>query len=106
MTRKRKYNSTPTVIDGVRFDSKKEAKRYWELKILQTAGKISKLELQPAFKMVVNGKKICRYTADFQYFENGKKIVEDVKSKATKTRDYRIRVKLLDALYGIQIVET
>jgi ribosomal protein S8 len=98
-----KYNNRKTQVDGIWFDSKVEAERYRDLRILEAAGEISKLEVHPKFTLVpgftpINGKreKAITYKADFSYIENGKVIVEDVKSVATRTaRDYVMRRKLL-----------
>lgn len=97
-----KYLSKKTVIDGITFDSKKESKRYIELKRRQELGEISSLELQPPFLLQEgfkrDGKKYrpITYIADFKYNENGKVIVEDVKSSFTaKDKVYKIKKKLL-----------
>ena len=95
MTSYRKYKNIPTELDGINFDSKKEARRYQDLKLLQVGNVISNLEIQPVIPLMVNGTKIGRYTGDFKYIENGKEIIEDVKSTATKTRDYMLRKKIL-----------
>ena len=110
-----KYRNIKTEIDGIWFDSKKEARRYQELKILEQANEISHLECQPAFPCIIEGKKICTYKADFRYFDKKKKgkqgqtgcqVVEDVKSPASKTPVYRLKKKLVEALYiGVNIVE-
>ena len=106
MTSYRKYRNIPTIIDGITFASKKEAQRYQDLKLLQLGNIISNLEIQPVIPLMVNGIKIGRYTGDFKYQVNGKTIIEDVKSKATKTRDYMLRKKIL-ATYNppIEIIE-
>lgn len=103
-----KYGSIKTVsADGITFDSKKEALRYGQLKLLQRAGQISGLELQKVYRLEVNDTLICRYIADFAYKEGGKEIVEDVKSAFTrKLPVYSIKRKLMDAIYGIEIRET
>lgn len=102
-----KYRNKKTCIDGFTFDSRKEARRYTELKSLQMAGEISMLELQVRFPLEVNGQKICDYVADFVYMENGMQVVEDVKSEATsKLPIYRIKKKLMRAIHDIDIVET
>lgn len=100
-----KYGAIPTVIDGIRFASKKEARRYGELKTLQAAGRISGLTLQPRYELHVNGKKVGVYTGDFRYVEGAAIVVEDVKSKATKTTAYRLRKKMVEAQYGITVHE-
>ena len=83
---KMKYRSVKAELDGHVFDSKKESSRYSELVILERAGKIKDLVLQPKFQIVpsVRGYRARYYIADFQYTENGKTIVEDVKSEFTK----------------------
>lgn len=102
-----KYLSKKTTIDGITFDSKKEGLHYVELKKLEKQGKISNLELQPSFLLQEgfkrDGKKYrpITYIADFRYIENGKVIVEDVKSSFTaKDKVYKIKKKLLLYKYG------
>ena len=110
--RRSKYGAKPTVVDGIRFHSAKEAKRYQELKVLLKAGEIHDLALQPAFDLDVIGGfvkdvryRIGGYKADFQYTEwrTGKRIVEDV--KGFKTPLYRWKKKHVEAQYGVQIRE-
>lgn len=107
--KKAKYRNQKTVVDGIRFDSTKEAGRYKILKLLEKAGKIRALQLQPLLRLVVNGRHICDYEGDFSYYlpETGQRLIEDVKSEITrKNRAYRIKVKLVHACYGIEILET
>lgn len=93
---KNKFNAKKQTYKGITFDSKKELTRYLVLESLQKNKYIFDLELQPVFPLIVNGHKIGRYTADFRYKTlNGEVIVEDVKSKITKTRDYILRKKIL-----------
>lgn len=101
-----KYRNKPTVVDGMQFHSKKEANRFVVLKLLQKTGKISDLRLQPTFEIKVCGEKICKYIADFQYVENGRLVVEDVKSTATATPVYKLKKKLMWAVLKIEILET
>ena len=104
-----KYGNIKTFVDGIKFDSKKEAARYEHLKLLVGAkGGIRDLELQPRFTIRINDKHICHYYADFRYVDSvtGKTIVEDVKSPATAKKDiYRLKKKLVEAVYGITIIE-
>ena len=93
--------------DGwTRFDSYGEATRYTELFALEESGDILELSLQPSFELVVNGKKICTYRADFQYQNlQGETIIEDF--KGYKTPQYKLKRKLFCALYdGVIHVET
>ena len=104
MTFKNKYRAVKTEVDGIMFDSKREAARYMELMLLQKAGEISRLELQPKYDCVVNGHKICNYKADFRYFNANGSVVEDV--KGMKTPVYRLKKKLVEALFpGVTIQE-
>ena len=95
----RKYRNQPTVVAGIRFDSKKEANRDAELRLLVRAGEINNLERQPRFDLVVNGVKICTYVGDWRYHKKGPWVwtVED--AKGFKTKEFIIKWKLAKALY-------
>jgi hypothetical protein len=99
-----KYHAQRTKVGDITFASKAEARRYEELVILQYAGVISALTLQPIFHLSVNGVKIGKYIADFQYYQDGKIITEDV--KGVRTPVYNLKKKLVKALYGVDILET
>lgn len=110
-----KYRAQPTMSHGIRFHSKREAARYAELLLLEKAGEISDLTLQPAFDLKVVGgfvkdiiTTIGKYSADFRYFDYSSNtwVIEDVKSPPTKTPIYRWKVKHLKAQYGIEVKET
>ena len=105
-----KYHSKKTVVDGITFDSKKEAMRWRELTLLEKAGHISHLERQVKFVLLpsqkVDGKVVerpCTYVADFVYTENGQTVVED--TKGFRTPDYIIKRKMLLYFYNIRIRE-
>lgn len=121
-----KYGSKKIEIDGIVFDSKKEAKRYKDLSLLEQAGAIQNLQRQvkyvliPAQREFTNeiyksgrkkgcfkqGKLLereCTYIADFVYIQDGKYIVED--TKGFRTKDYIIKRKLMLHVHGIQIKE-
>lgn len=95
-----------------KFPSKKEARRFEELFLLYTAGQIRELKLQPSFTLQESyitpaGERIraIRYVADFSYIEGGRLVVEDVKSRATRTPTYLIKRKLMQERLGIEIKE-
>ena len=92
-------------VDGIIFDSKKEAYHYRDLKLREHAGEIQALELQPAFDIVINDQKICTYRADFRFFDIKLKrtIITDV--KGFKTPVYRLKKKLMRAVHRIEIEE-
>lgn len=116
-----KYGSRKIAVDGILFDSKREARRYVRLRDLEREGKIANLELQKAFVLIPTqrgpstytktgkerpGKVIERavtYVADFCYEEGGRRVVEDV--KGVKTKDYVIKRKLMLWVCGIEIKE-
>lgn len=104
----RKYHNTKTVADGIKFDSKLEAERYAQLKILERAGVIRALELQPSFELLPsfrkNGKTWRRivYKADFRYIlcEDDRIIIEDVKGSTVVITDvFRLKQKLFEYKY-------
>jgi len=101
-------NKKVTTEDGC-FDSKKELKRWNELKLLEMAGEISQLTRDKSactFDLTVNGQRVCKYVADAVYYEGGKMIVEDTKSPVTRANPvYRIKKKLLKALRNVEIRE-
>lgn len=99
-----KYRSIPTVVDNIKFASKREAARYSELKLLERAGVIKDLKLQVPFVFSYDEVKICTYISDFTYIEGNRQIVEDV--KGTPTPVYLIKKKLMLAFYSITIRET
>jgi len=99
-----KYHATRTEVDGYVFASKAEARRYSELKLLEQAGEIDHLMLQPKYEIAINKKHICNYFADFQYrLHRGAYVVEDV--KGVRTPVYQLKKKLVEAIYGITIAE-
>lgn len=119
-----KYQSIKTCVNGIEFDSRKEARRYQELLLLERAGVIRDLKMQVKYVLIPaqyetyerygkNGQRLkdgqrllekeCAYIADFVYKENGKEIVED--TKGVKTKDYIIKRKLMLFTHGIRIKE-
>lgn len=107
-----KYGAKKTVVDGITFASKKEAKRYGELKLLERAGEITDLRLQPRYPLEVAGIKVATYVADFSYLDTRERhrpdgiaffVVEDV--KGMKTPMYRLKAKMFAAQYGFPIRE-
>ena len=102
---KNKYGARKTAVDGHVFASAAEAARYVELKRLEAAGEVVGLELQPRYPLDVNGVRVGAYVADFYYRDaNSTPVTEDV--KGVRTPVYRMKKKLMLALYGIDILET
>lgn len=102
--KKSKYGNKRVVVDGLKFDSKREADRYLVLKAQRDAGEISRLRLQPCFPIVIDGFKICDYYADFSYERrDGVTVTED--AKGMRTEVYRIKKKLVRAVHGVVIQE-
>jgi len=93
-----KYRAIRTTVDGLTFASKAEAARYSDLKLLERSGYITGLILQPRFPLIVEGKKICSYVADFSFKDReGRHVIEDV--KGVQTPVYKLKSKLFHALY-------
>ena len=86
------------------FDSKGELRRWHELLLLEKAGEIRRLERQPEFAFNEGDKAIFKYRADFAYFEGQTRIIEDF--KGFKTREYKLKKKLVEARFHISIRET
>ena len=103
--RRSKFNAQRTEVDGITFASKAEARRYGHLKMLERAGTIHDLELQPRFTLLVNKIKVATYVADFRYRFVGVSlpVVEDV--KGVQTAVYKLKKKMLAAQDGIIITE-
>lgn len=117
-----KYHAKQITVNGVKFDSKKEANRWAELQLLQRAGVIHNLQRQVSFELIpairepdttgprgrkITGKVIeypTRYIADFVYDRDGETVVED--TKGVKTPEYIIKRKLMLWRYGIRVLET
>ena len=109
---RKKFNNVPTKRNGIKFDSKKEALRYDQLMVMLRAGEISDLKLQPQYTLqesyvTPEGERVraIRYVADFSYWQKGEFVVEDVKSKATATAQYKLKKKLMQERFGISVQE-
>lgn len=106
-----KYQNKRVAVDGIIFDSKKEATRYKELKLLERAGKIKdlrrqvKYELQPKYKLNGKTNRSISYVADFVYYDIDKEteIIED--TKGFKTDVYKLKKKLFEYRYKQEINE-
>jgi len=112
-----KYHAEPAYVDGIRFDSKKEARRFSELRALERVHAIDQLERQPEFplhvmevwrsQVPIRITTIGKFTADFRYRDrtSGEIVVEDTKSDATKTEAYRLRKRLAEVIHGVHVRE-
>ena len=110
MRKPMKYGNRTVTLNGEKFDSHKEARRYGELVLLERAGQISNLERQVRFELIPSqyrdGKCVERaahYIADFVYMEDGKKVVED--TKGFRTKDYILKRKIMLMVHNIRIKE-
>lgn len=105
-----KYHARKTTVDGITFDSRREADRYLVLKGMEEAGSIEDLrrqvryELVPAFDVDGRHYRPVYYVADFVYREGGREVVEDV--KGVRTDVYKLKSKLFARRYGMTIRET
>ena len=109
-----KYRNHKVTVNGITYDSKKEAHRHAELLLMERAGIISNLDRQIKFVLIpsqrIDGKVVereCVYIADFRYIQNGEVVVEDVKSEITrKEKSFVIKRKLLLYVHGIRLKQT
>ena len=110
-----KFQARAVRVDGILFDSTREAARYHELKLLAVAGEITDLEIHPGFPLIVGRlhhdppcfTTVGMFHADFRYKvrHTGTLVVEDVKSGPTKTEAYRLRKRIVEEVHGIVITE-
>ena len=116
MAGKHKYNAQKVTVDGFKFDSTKESKRYIVLRDMQSAGMIEDLELQPRFSWSTtykaNGKSLTSnrffYKADFRYTDSeNNTVVEDVKGYryGPAYQTFKRKRRIVEHLYGIRIIE-
>jgi hypothetical protein len=119
-----KYGNQKVTVFGIEFDSKREARRYLDLKAAENAGVIHDLQMQVEFELIPaqyetferygkKGQRLkdgqrciekkCSYVADFTYWQDGERIVED--TKGHRTKDYIIKRKLMLHVHGIRIRE-
>lgn len=110
----RKYRNNIVTVDGIEFDSRKEARRWAELSRMQEAGEISDLRRQVVFELApaacllpdYRQKPAIKLIADFTYLRDGKLTVEDTKSVATRNLPvYRLKKHLLFTVHGLQVHE-
>lgn len=105
-----KYGNKKTEVGGIVFDSKKEARRWAELKLMMDAGEITNLQRQVKYELIpaiiLDGKKqrAIHYVADFQYIKDGIFTIED--SKGFKTDVWKIKRRLMKHIHGLEVVES
>lgn len=101
--RRPKFGNVRTEVDGQSFASKREAKRFGQLRLMEKGGLIADLKTQVRYPLDVNGQPICHYIADFTYMEAGELVVED--SKGYRTPEFILKSKLMRAVHGITVRE-
>jgi len=102
--KKSKYKAKKVVFDGIKFDSIKECNRYKQLLLMQKAGEVVKIELQPRYDIIINSNFCGFYKADFKlYYSDGRIDIEDV--KGMKLPIYNLKKKIVEAMYNIKIIE-
>lgn len=99
-----KYNAQKTVVDGIKFDSKREAEYYAELKLREKAGEVVGVELQRAFALIGNnGMLIATYKADFCFWDNIADRFRCIDVKGVETKDFKLKKKMMLGLLGINV---
>lgn len=100
-----KYGNRKCQYRGETFDSEGERGRWIELALMQHGGFITDLRRQVRYEINVNRMYICSYVADFVYVKDGQMVIEDYKSKATRTPVYMLKKRLIRAVFGLEIRE-
>ena len=98
-----KFRNVKTTVDGIVFDSVREARHWVELQAFESSGQIHKLKRQVPYELHVNGIKVCKIIPDFEYWIGDQLIVAD--SKGMRTPMYNLKKKMLAAEYGLDILE-
>ena len=98
-----KFNARKVNIDGFQFDSAAEANRYGELKLLERAGEIERLQVHPRFAIEMNGTKICVVELDFSFFDTAKEMTRYIDVKGVDTALSKLKRKLIKAAYAIEV---
>lgn len=98
-----KYGAHRTLVDGILFDSKAEARFYADLKNRERAGEVTEIELQREYDLMVNGVLVARYRADFVFFDRIARARRVLDVKGVATRDFRLKAKLMKACFGIDV---
>jgi hypothetical protein len=98
-----KYKNKKIIIDNITFDSKLEGKHYNQLKLLEQAGEIKDLELQPRYDLIINDVKIGFYKADFRFFDIKEDRERVIDSKGMDTPVSKLKRKMVKAVYGVDV---
>jgi hypothetical protein len=102
--RKSKYGNKKVVVDGIRFDSKREAAYYGELKMREKAGEVSAVELQKPFPLLGHqGELMTTYKADFVFWDNQEERYRVIDVKGVETKEFRLKRKMMRGLLGIEV---
>lgn len=99
-----KYGNVKVTVDNIRFDSKREAAYYGELKMREKAGEVTGVELQRPFKLLgPKGELMATYKADFAFWDNREDRFRVIDVKGVETKEFRLKKKMMRALLGIEI---
>lgn len=108
--KRRKYKNTPVMVDGIKFDSKKEAAYYATLKLREKAGEVLDIEIHPVYKLATYGKPVlypngrqARYTADFRFYDRVEERLRVVDTKGHDTDASKLRRAFVKAIWGVDV---
>lgn len=99
----RKYRNEPTIIDGIKFASKREGAYYAELKIREKAGEVAEVELQKRFIFSLKGQLIGTYKSDFAFFDNVRRCYRVVDVKGVITKEFQRTRRMMRAFHGVEV---
>lgn len=98
-----KYRNQPVEVDGIKFQSKAERNYYLNLKIREKAGEVYAVELQRPFILTINGVLVATYRADFAFWDQVEDRFRVIDVKGVITPVFRLKAKMVKALYGINV---
>jgi len=101
--KRHKYNAKPVIVDGRRFDSTLEGKFYASLKLRERAGEVQGLACQREYKIIVNGKHVRSYFADFTFWDTREDRFRVIDVKGKDTPLSKFKRDLVEAIYGVRI---
>lgn len=98
-----KYRNAKTEINGIRFDSKAEARYFTHLKDRESKGEVHSVQLQRPYALTINGYLVSTYKADFTFWDDAEKRERVIDVKGVITPEFRIKSKMMKAIYGIDV---
>lgn len=101
--KRNKFNARKTEVDGITFDSALEARYYRNLKLMEKAGVVYGVERQVEYAIEINGKRCCKYLADFRFYDKEQDRVRVIDCKGMDTPVSKLKRRLVAAAHGVEV---